>query len=146
MTKKFIKLPIVILGVILSGCASSLSSPTSVEDSGNAVSISTGEYVNISVAELQTALENKDFVFINVHIPFAGNIPDTDLSIPFDKIRENTSQLPEDMDAKIIIYCRSGSMSSVAAKELLEIGYTNIWNLEGGFNGWEQAGLPLDGK
>ncbi len=52
--------------------------------------------------------------------------------------------LPVDMDAHIMIYCRSGSMSSVSANELVQLGYTNIWNLDGGFNAWAQANLPIE--
>jgi len=139
--KKFLFLPIVLL-VILSACGGTSSS----EVGGDKVTVQGGEYTNISVTDLQSLLENKDFLFINVHVPFAGNIPNTDLSIPFDQIQQNVDKLPEDMGAKIVIYCRSGSMSSVSAMELVKLGYTNIWNLEGGFNAWEQAGLPLIGR
>ncbi len=142
MTRKiFLFLPIVLL-VILSACGGTSSS----EVGGDKVTVQGGEYTNISVADLQSLLENKDFLFINVHVPFAGNIPNTDLSIPFDQIQQNVDKLPEDKDAKIVIYCRSGSMSSVSATELVKLGYTNIWNLEGGFNSWEQAGLQLEGR
>ena len=89
-------------------------------------------------------LKEKDFIFINVHIPFAGNIAGTDLSIPYDQIEENLSQLPSDKNAKILLYCRSGRMSSIAAEELVSLGYTNIWNLDGGMEGWEQAGFEID--
>ena len=139
--KKFLLLPIVLL-VILSACGGTSSSEVGVDQ----VSVQGGEYTNISVADLQTLLENKDFLFINVHVPFAGDIPNTDLSIPFDRIQQNVDKLPEDKGAKIVLYCRSGSMSSVSATELVKLGYTNIWNLEDGFNAWEQAGLPLEGR
>lgn len=139
--KKILFLPIVLL-VILSACGTTSSS----EVGGDKVTVQGGEYTNISVADLQSLLENKDFLFINVHVPFAGDIPNTDLSIPFDQIQQNVDKLPEDKDAKIVIYCRSGSMSSVSATALVKLGYTNIWNLEGGFNAWEQAGLPLEGR
>jgi rhodanese-related sulfurtransferase len=81
-----------------------------------------GSYTNISADELHTLLQNKDFVFINVHIPFEGDIADTDLSIPYDQITEpvNLSQLPADQDAKIVLYCRSGRMSEIAAGYPLE--------------------------
>jgi len=95
-------------------------------------------------AELQRMLKEKDFIFINVHIPYAGNIARTDLSIPYDQIEETLSQLPSDKNAKILLYCRSGHMSSIAAEELVSLGYTNIWNLDGGMEGWEQAGFEID--
>ena len=118
----------------------------SANNVGEKVNVDGGVYTNVSAEELNTMLKNKDFVFINVHIPFAGNIAGTDLSIPYDQIEQNLSQLPSDKNAKIILYCRSGRMSAIAAETLVKSGYTNVWNLKGGMEGWEQAGYPLEGK
>ena len=111
---------------------------------GETVSVSGGSYQNASVADLQTMLKNKDFVLVNVHIPFAGNIPNTYLSIPYDQIEQNLSQLSNDKNAKIVLYCRSGRMSEIAAEQLVSLGYTNVWNVTGGMVAWEQAGLELE--
>ena len=136
---------LIVIGVaLLSACGSQSAPATSGEVLGEKVAVTGGEYTNISVAELQTMLEDKDFLFVNVHIPFSGDIPETDISIPFDQIQQNMDLLPADFDAQIVIYCRSGSMSSVSATDLVDLGYTNIWNLEGGFNAWEQANLPME--
>ena len=86
---------------------------------GEAVTADGGSYQNVTAAELHAMLKNKDFVFINVHVPFAGNIADTDLSIPYDQIEQNLYQFPPDENAEIVLYCRSGHMSQIAAEKLI---------------------------
>jgi rhodanese-related sulfurtransferase len=110
---------------------------------GETVSVADKSYQNITATELHTMLKNKDFILINVHIPFAGNLANTDLSIPYDQIEQNLSKLPADKNTKIVLYCRSGHMSSIAAEKLLSLGYTNIWNLKGGMVQWEADGFEI---
>lgn len=130
---------ILIAAVVLAGCQ---SNPVT----GETVTAAGGAYQNVTPDELNTMLKNKDFVFVNVHIPFAGNIAGTDLSIPYDQITapEQFSQLPADKNAKIVLYCRSGRMSAIAAGELVSLGYTNILNLKDGMVDWEQAGFEIE--
>ena len=111
---------------------------------GETVSAAGGSYQNVTPTELKTMLESKDFMLVNVHIPFAGNIPGTDLSIPYNEIESNLSQLPADKGAKVVLYCSSGRMSEMAAEELVSMGYTNVWNLKGGMADWQQAGFELE--
>ena len=123
--------------ILLVGCQSNPVTGKTIPTDG-------GSYQSLTAAELHTILKNNDFVFINVHTPFAGNIADTDLSIPYDQIEENLSQLPSDKNAKIVLYCRSGRMSQIAAEELVSLGFTNVWDLKGGMADWEQAGFDLE--
>ena len=123
--------------LILVGCQSKPVAGETIASAG-------GSYQNVTPTELQIMLKKKDFTFVNVHIPFAGNIPATDLSIAYDEIEQNLAQLPQDKDAKIVLYCRSGRMSEIAAEELVSLGYTNVWNLKGGMVDWEQAGFELE--
>ncbi|MDP1689389.1 MAG: rhodanese-like domain-containing protein [bacterium] len=91
-------------------------------------------------------LKQKDFFFVNVHTPFEGEIKNTDAFIPYDKIADNLDKLPKDKNAKIVLYCRSGRMSEVAAKELSSLGYTNVYNLIGGMINWEKNGYKINTK
>ncbi len=126
-----------LLVVLVVGCQSKSVTGETVPAAG-------GSYQDITPKELKTMLGNKDFILINVHIPFAGNIPGTDLSIPYNEIEQNLDQLPADKTAKIVLYCSSGRMSEIGAEELVSMGYTNIWNLKGGMVDWKQAGFELE--
>jgi rhodanese-related sulfurtransferase len=108
-----------VAAVMLAGCQ---SKPVT----GETVSVDGGSYKNVSPDELNVMLKSKDFVFVNVHIPFAGNIANTDLSIPYDQIEQDLSQLPSDKSAKIVLYCRSGRMSQMAVEKLVSLGFANI--------------------
>ena len=122
--------------LLLAGCQSKTVS-------GETVSASGGSYKNVTPKELNSMMKNKDFVLVNVHIPFAGNLPNTDLSIPYDQLDQNLSQLPADKAAKIVLYCRSGHMSQIAAEDLVSQGYTNVWTLQGGMIEWEKDGFEI---
>jgi rhodanese-related sulfurtransferase len=111
---------------------------------GRAVTADGGQYRDVMVPELQAMLQSKNFPLINVHVPYAGDIPLTDASIRFDEITSHLDQLPTDKSAPIVLYCRTGPMSTRAAQDLVRLGYTNVYNLVGGFNAWVEAGLPLE--
>ncbi len=100
-------------------------------------------YVDVSPQSLRSMLEREDFLLVNVHIPYAGEIGDTDLFVPYDEIGDRLAELPSQQDAKIVLYCRSGGMSAIAATTLASLGYTNVWNLDGGMIAWEEAGYLL---
>ena len=57
---------------------------------------------------------------------------DGSINIPVD----NISSIEYDKDSVIIVYCASGMRSSNAAKILIDLGYTNVYNLDGGLINW----------
>lgn len=105
-----------------------------------------GSYVDIPADRLTSMLAAKDFVLVNVHVPYDGELARTDAFIPFDQIAGNTAKLPPDKTAKIVLYCRSGSMSAIAARTLVGLGYTSVYNLDGGLNAWRARGFEVLNK
>jgi len=120
------------LALILSGAAACGAARRAVaEDAG---------FTKITSAELAEMLAHKDFFFVNVHIPYEGEIAGTDAFIPFDQISAHLDELPKDKAAPIVLYCRSGRMSDIAAKELVSLGYTRVYDHLGGMIDWKNTG------
>lgn len=134
---------VLVLG--LAGCRSS-PARAAIPSPGVPAEASGARYASIAPDELAGILNDKDFFFVNTHIPYEGEIAQTDAFIAYDQMEQSLSQLPADRKAKIVLYCRSGRMSAIAAESLTRLGFTNVWDLEGGMIAWESAGFPLQGE
>lgn len=99
-------------------------------------------FATLTSAQLASMLRRKDFYFVNVHIPYEGEIRNTDAFIPFNRIAENLGRLPN-KNARIVLYCRTGRMSEIAARELARLGYRRVSHLAGGMVAWERSGYKL---
>ena len=100
-------------------------------------------FTTLTSDQLAAMLRQKDFYFVNVHIPYEGEIKNTDAFIVFDKIAENLDRLPKNKDEKIVLYCRSGRMSEIAAQELARLGYSHVSHLAGGMIDWKRSGYEV---
>ena len=80
---------------------------------------------------------------INVHTPYEGELSGTDAFIVFDSIAANVSKLPS-LNTPILVYCRSGNMSTTAAATLVALGYTDVVELKGGMRAWRSSGRSVD--
>ncbi len=101
------------------------------------------KFTTLTSSQLAAMLEKKDFFFVNVHTSYEGEIKNTDTFIVFDKIADNLDKLPKDKDAKIVLYCRSGRMSEIAARELTRLGFSQVSHLVGGMIDWKKSGYEI---
>ena len=134
-------LALVVLALLVTACGSA-TGPGDTTGSKEGFAKNADGYADITAEQLAGMMPDKDFLLVNVHIPYEGEIPETDLFIPFDEVAQYVDQLP-DKDERVVLYCRSGSMSTTAAKTLVDLGYTNILEVDGGFNAWRAAGYEL---
>jgi rhodanese-related sulfurtransferase len=75
--------------------------------------------------------------FQEVHVPFAQNVP-------LDRLNaEHLASSRRGSIAPLYVVCRSGSRGKQACEKLLAAGLTDVVNVEGGTQAWDQAGLPV---
>jgi rhodanese-related sulfurtransferase len=100
-------------------------------------------WTDIDADELAATLEVGDVTLLNVKTPYIGEIEGTDLYIPYTDLVARAAELPADRNAPIVVYCRTGNQSAIAARSLLDLGYSNVQNLAGGMTAWTASGRGL---
>jgi len=134
-------LAVVVIAIALNG--SSKPSATAAPIQGTVVQATGGSWTNVSPDQLASMLVQHNFTMLNVKTPYSGEIDGTDVYIPYDQLTARASELPADKTAEMLVYCRSGHESAIAAQTLIDLGYTNIYNLDGGMTAWTASGRQL---
>jgi len=130
---------------LVAGCSAAGEKTTTGDKSATAdgkEGATTEAFVRLDPAAFAERMNNSQAAVINVHIPYEGEIENTDAFIAYDKI-VGVSSLPKDKNTEILLYCRTGRMSEEAGAVLHEEGYTKVAHLEGGMKAWEAAGRKL---
>ena len=95
----------------------------------------------ISYEELQAKMAKKDkFVLLDVRTPeeFAeGHIAGAVL-LPYDQVEQKAAGMLPEKEKPIIVYCRSGRRSAIAADALRGLGYKDVKDF-GGISRWQGA-------
>lgn len=71
-----------------------------------------------------------------------GHVPGA-MHIPHDSIQTKLSSLPQDKDAPLLIYCRTGRKAGLATTELKQMGYSKIFHMQGNMPGWTEKGFDI---
>jgi rhodanese-related sulfurtransferase len=86
----------------------------------------------VELIDVRTPVE-----FREVHVTFARNVPLDQLDAATIAAGRKGSSQP------LYVICRSGSRAKQACEKVASAGYTNVVNVEGGTQAWDQAGLPV---
>ena len=132
--KKILLILILGIGIMLSGCEGIATLP----DNPQAPTEASAKYRKITAEQAKNTMDETDgWILLDVRtdeefeeerIEGAILIPDYEISVRVE------SELPE-KDAVILIYCRSGRRSALAANEMVDRDYTNVYDF-GGIIDW----------
>ncbi len=98
----------------------------------------------LSPEELHEALQDKDFLLLNVRMPPVGIIPGTDGSVCNEDPEGLAEKIGPDLNRRVVVYCRTIPRSFEAIQSLRAKGYTSISYLDGGVQAWTEAGYELE--
>ena len=95
-------------------------------------------YVNITAEEAKEIMDSEEsYIILDVRTQEEydeGHIPGA-IVISHEEIEEKAEEVLTDKEQLILVYCRSGRRSKIAAEALVELGYTNIKEF-GGIIDW----------
>lgn len=94
-------------------------------------------YKKISAEEAKKIIDSEDVIVLDVRTQEEyneGHIVNAVL-LPVNDIADKALETLPNKDAKILVYCRSGNRSATASKQLIKMGYTNVYDF-GGIISW----------
>jgi len=89
---------------------------------------------------LANQVNGTQYLIIDVREPdeYAAGHIDSAINIPLHELLDNLAQLPESKTMPILLYCHTQKRATHALVVLRELGYTNVFNLEGGWEAYEE--------
>lgn len=96
------------------------------------------QYQKITAEEAKKMMDEQNVIIVDVRTQTeyqSGHIKDA-LLIPHDSFDKEPPKELDDKEATILVYCRSGNRSQKAAKKLIELGYTDVYDF-GGIGDWK---------
>mgnify|MGYP001822729083 CR=1 FL=1 len=138
-----VNLPLLLLlSVTLSGvysCSRTESKPQTEEF------VQDGIASNISPEKFQKLIVSNKGLIIDVRTPEeyqTGSIPGSEnIDFKGEKFQADIDSL--DRGTPVYLYCRSGRRSGITMTMMQEMGFTEIYNLNGGILAWSEEGLPV---
>ena len=101
----------------------------------------------LSIEQVQMLINDKaEFTLIDVredHEWVNGHIPNA-IHLGKGVIERDIEKIIPDSNRKLVLYCGGGFRSALAAQSLQQMGYTNVFSMDGGLRGWKSQGLTIE--
>ncbi len=141
-------LAVVILTLALAAAGCSNQETDSSTGTGESASGSgASAWVTVDVQAASDALSaNEAAQIVDVREPeewAETGVPEGAVLIPLGDL-ESRAAAELSADAPVYVICRSGNRSQTGSDILVGLGFTEVYNVDGGFNAWTAAGLPAE--
>jgi rhodanese-related sulfurtransferase len=101
---------------------------------------------DIGTLEATRLINSSNAVLVDLREPkeFDGSRLPRAVHIPLSQLEGRGAELARYVGKPVVTYCLVGNRSSLANKTLARLGFTDVYNLRGGYRAWKDAGLPVE--
>jgi rhodanese-related sulfurtransferase len=102
-------------------------------------------WLQIGPVEAFDFIEQVEPFVLDVRRPdeFAAGYIEFAVNIPLAELDGRIAELPQNLDAPMLVYCAVGIRGNFGLTYLKFLGYTNVRNIRGGFGAWTGEDLPV---
>ena len=138
---KKILLSLVVLATLLSSCSNGQQNSTVTSANQQAPVVE-----NVNAQKLKELIaQHPEGIVLDVRTPeeiAKGHLANASIIDFYDEAFQQKVKMIR-KDVPVFVYCAAGSRSAKAAEQMSTIGFTKVYNLEGGYNGWLNAGYDV---
>jgi phage shock protein E len=131
--RKYLIIILLLLSTLALGCLTNAP-----EEGGESI-----KYIDIPVSEAKIKVDSGEYFILDVRTRKeydAGHIAGSVL-IPNEVLLNRLDEVPR--DKPILVYCRSGRRGAISSQDLIDNGFSEVYNMEGGIAAWQNAGYPV---
>jgi len=142
---------ILVVALVAAGCGGQETGPPTGTDATATLESAPGDegsgYVTVDVQTAYDALgSDPDAQLVDVREPeewAETGVPEGAVLLPLGDV-EARAAAELAADSPVYVICRSGNRSRTASDILVGLGFTEVYNVDGGVNAWLGAGLPVE--
>ena len=138
--KRLVEMVVVLMVLLTLVSCAPAADQNDRETDHNAVEEKTepAQYIRISAEEAKAMMDSKAVIILDVRTEeeFAERRIEGAILIPDYAIKELAEEKLPDKEALILVYCRTGRRSENASRDLIDLGYTNVYDF-GGIVDWD---------
>jgi len=141
---KYFLLTLLVLILVLTGAIFHMSS---MENSNTNVLGAVSVFSDITPEQFNQALNSGRFTLIDIRTIDeynAGHLKNAKQSDYYQTQAFSNYLDSLDKNARYLIYCRTGKRSAASLQIMQEKGFTNVYDLAGGYNAWVSSNLPVE--
>jgi rhodanese-related sulfurtransferase len=147
MRPRYLLLSLAAVLLVLAPAAAGCSTDEAVAPTGTGAPAASAGYTTVDVQTARDALgSDQSAQLLDVREPeewAETGIPEGAVLIPLGDLESRAaSELAA--DSPVYVICRSGNRSRTASDILVGLGFTEVYNVDGGVTAWLDAGLPAE--